>query len=106
MIAIIFHPLGLPPFIQCPMSDLYNRYIDIEDLEDIELNHLKNAISSERNVQTCIEFIELFLMKRLIDIDYNHKRVQNSISQIIYLKSPQIESMSKLALITAYTDLY
>ena len=24
----------------------------------------------------------------------------------IYLKSPQIESMSKLALITAYTDLY
>ena len=71
------------------MSDLYNRYIDIEDLEDIELNHLKNAISSERNVQTCIEFIELFLMKRLIDIDYNHKRVQNSISQII--NQPQIE---------------
>lgn len=89
MIAIIFHPLGLTPFIQCPMSDLYNRYIDIEDLEDIELNHLKNAISSERNVQTCIEFIELFLMKRLVDIDYNHKRVLNSISQII--KQPQIE---------------
>lgn len=73
MIAIIFHPLGLNLFIQCPMSDLYNRYIDIEDLEDIELNHLKNSISSERNVQTCIQFIELFLMKRLIDIDYNHK---------------------------------
>ena len=28
-------------------------------------------------------------MKRLIDIDYNHKRVQNSISQII--NQPQIE---------------
>ena len=25
MVAIIFHPLGLNPFIQCPMSDLYNR---------------------------------------------------------------------------------
>ncbi|MDU6127598.1 MAG: thymidylate synthase, partial [Veillonella sp.] len=37
MIAIIFHPLGLNPFIQCPMSDLYNRYIDIEDLEDMAL---------------------------------------------------------------------
>lgn len=89
MIAIIFHPLGLNPFIQCPMSELKNRYVDVEDLEDIELNHLKSSISSERNVQTCIQFIELFFMKRLIDIDYNHKRVQNSISQII--NQPQIE---------------
>ena len=83
MIAIIFHPLGLKPFIQCPMSELYNRYIDVEDLEDIELNHLRISISSERNIQTCIQFIELFFMKRLVNRDFNHQRVQNSISQII-----------------------
>jgi len=39
------------------MSELYNRYIDVEDLEDIELNHLRSSISSERNIQTCIQFI-------------------------------------------------
>ena len=89
MIAIIFHPLGLKPFIQCPMSELYNRYIDVEDLEDIELNHLRISISSERNIQTCIQFIELFFMKRLVNRDFNHQRVQNSISQII--NHPQIE---------------
>ena len=88
MIAIIFYPLGLNPFIQCPMSELNNRYINVEDLEDRELNHLKSSISSERNVQTCIQFIELFFMKRQVDIDCNQKRVQNTINQII--NHPQI----------------
>ena len=46
MIAVIFHPLGLNPFVRCSMSELYNHYIDVEDLEDIELNHLKRNISA------------------------------------------------------------
>lgn len=33
-----------------PISELYNRYIDVEDLENIELNHLRSSISSERNI--------------------------------------------------------
>ena len=62
MIAVIFHPLGLNPFVQCSMSELYNHYIDVEDLEDIELNHLKRNISAEPAVETCIRLIERFLM--------------------------------------------
>lgn len=54
MIAVIFHPLGLNPFVRCSMSELYNHYIDVEDLEDIELNHLKRNISAEPAVETCI----------------------------------------------------
>ena len=26
MIAVIFHPLGLNPFVRCAMSELYNHY--------------------------------------------------------------------------------
>ena len=89
MIAVIFHPLGVRSFVQCSMDDLYNRYIDVEDLEDIELNHLKYSISSESNVQTCIQLIELFLMKRLVNTDYNYRKIENSIRQIIHY--PQIE---------------
>lgn len=59
MIAVIFHPLGLNPFVRCSMSKLYNHYIDVEDLEDIELNHLKRNISAEPAVETCIRLIEI-----------------------------------------------
>lgn len=89
MIAIIFHPLGMNPFLRCSMNDLYNRYIDVEDIEDVELNHLRDSIISERNAQTCIRLIELFCMKRLIDADHNYKRIENSIRQII--RHPQID---------------
>lgn len=60
MIAIIFYPLGLNPFIQCPMSDLYNRYIDIEDLEDIELNHLKNPFPAKETFKLVFSLSNFF----------------------------------------------
>ena len=42
------------------MSELYNHYINVEDLEDIELNDLKRNISVEPAVETCIRLIERF----------------------------------------------
>ena len=89
MIAIIFHPLGLNMFVRCPMGDIYNRYIDVEDLEDLGLKHLKCSISGEENIRTCIRLIELFLTNRLVNVDYNYNRIENTIEQIIHY--PQIE---------------
>ena len=89
MIAVIFHPLGLNPFVRCAMSELYNHYIDVEDLEDIELNHLKQNLSTEQIVETCIRLIERFFMQRLVGTDCNYQRTQYAISQII--NQPQIE---------------
>lgn len=73
MIAIILNPLGLEPFIHCSMRELHNHYISIEDLEDIELNNLKQHILSEEDSETCIQLIETLFMKRLIDVDGKHK---------------------------------
>ena len=89
MIAVIFHPLGLTPFVRCSMSELYNHYINVEDLEDIELNDLKRNISVEPAVETCIRLIERFFMQRLVDADCNYQRTQHAIRQII--NQPQID---------------
>ena len=89
MIAVIFHPLGLNPFVRCSMSELYNHYIDVEDLEDIELNHLKRNISAEPAVETCIRLIERFFMQRLVDANCNYQRTHHAIRQII--NQPQID---------------
>ncbi len=89
MIAVIFHPLGLNPFVQCSMNKFYNHYIDVEDLEDIELNHLKRNISAEPAVETCIRLIERFFIQRLVDANCNYQRTHHAIRQII--NQPQIE---------------
>lgn len=89
MIAVIFHPLGLSPFVRCSMSELYNHYIDVEGLEDIELNHLKRNISAEPAVETCIRLIERFFVQRLVDANCNYQRTHHAICQII--NQPQID---------------
>ena len=89
MIAVIFHPLGLNSFVQCSMNKFYNHYIDVEDLEDIELNHLKRNISAEPTVETCIRLIERFPMQRLVDANCNYQRTHHAIRQII--NQPQID---------------
>lgn len=71
------------------MSELYNHYINVEDLEDIELNDLKRNISVEPAVETCIRLIERFFMQRLVDVDCNYQRTQHAIRQII--NQPQID---------------
>ena len=89
MIAAIFHPLGLNSVVRCSMSELYNHYIDVEDLEDIELNHLKRNISAEPAVETCIQLIERFFIQRLVDANCNYQRTHHAIRQIII--QPQID---------------
>ena len=89
MIAAIFHPLGLNSVVRCSMSELYNHYIDVEDLEDIELNHLKRNISAEPAVETCIQLIERFFIQRLVDANSNYQRTHHAIRQIII--QPQID---------------
>ena len=95
MIAIIFHPLGLNPFVRCPMSELYNRYVDVEDLEDAELNHLKRIVSSEREAQVCIQQIESFLMRRLVDIGHNYNRIESVIRLIANYPQTDVDTLAK-----------
>jgi Transcriptional regulator containing an amidase domain and an AraC-type DNA-binding HTH domain len=79
------------------MNELYNRYIDVEDLEDAGLNNLKNVISGEAKTSVCIQQIESFLLKRLSAIDYNYKRIFSSIQLIVNEPEIDIESLARNA---------
>lgn len=83
MIAVVFNSLGITPFISCPISALYNQYVDIENLEDGKLNRLKDLISSEEDDLICIQQIEAFLLRRLsVANEYNYRRIANSVETI------------------------
>lgn len=62
MTAAIFHPLGLSPSVRCSTSKLYNHCIDVGDLENIELDHLKRNTSAESAVEIYIRLTECFFI--------------------------------------------
>jgi Transcriptional regulator containing an amidase domain and an AraC-type DNA-binding HTH domain len=97
MIAVVFQPLGMIPFFTSSMNELYNRYIDVEDLEDAGLNNLKNFISGEVQTSVCIQQIESFLLKRLSAIDYNYKRIFSSIQLIVNEPEVDVDSLAQNA---------
>ncbi|MDR2919472.1 MAG: helix-turn-helix domain-containing protein [Tannerella sp.] len=83
MIAIIFYPLGLIPFLKLPSSEVYNQYLDIDTIRDTGLNELKTRISNEENTTECIRLIEHFLLNRIRNAnDYNYNRISDSIQSI------------------------
>ena len=42
MIAVIFHPLGLNPFVRCAMSELYNHF-SAEKV--VRVSYVKNTLT-------------------------------------------------------------
>lgn len=93
MIAIVFHPLGLTPFISLPLNQVYNQYIDIETIEDTGLKNLKKDISNEEDTLICIKLIENFLLNRIYKFNhYNYSRIYKSIQLI--KKQTEIDVLS------------
>lgn len=85
MIAIVFHPLGIIPFLSHSASELYNHYIDIDidDFGNADLINLERFIANEEDISTCVREIEKYLIDRLKDTnDYNYNRVLHSIQLI------------------------
>ena len=83
MLAIIFHPLGIIPFLSCPASELHNHYIDVEDSGDTGLITLKRFMANEEDISMCVQGIEKFLTGRLNSTDdYNYNRILHSIRLI------------------------
>lgn len=80
MIAVVFHPLGLIPFVSFPLNQIYNQYIDVECFEDIDLKKLKEFVFNEKDILLCIRQIEGFLFNRIhISNNYNYNRLSHTI---------------------------
>lgn len=83
MIAVIFHPLGLTPFASFPLSEIYNRYVDIESFEIEDLTNLQKKISNEENALLCVKLIEDFLISKVYNFNhYNYSRLFHGVQLI------------------------
>ncbi len=97
MIAVIFKPLGFRPFFSFHAKLLYNKYIDIEDIENKGFRELSSRIKNEENTKTCISYIEQFFISRLKEEDYNTKRIKDA-TQIITNNEPvNVEQLANSA---------
>lgn len=97
MIAVVFEPLGLHPFGACLMSELYNQYVDIEELDNPGLKELNHRIASEEDSLTCISLIERFLTDRLDKEDYNLQRICQSVQSIRERSDIDVSSLADKA---------
>ena len=66
MIVVVFQPHTSKLFFNHPISLFRNLNISIIDTEDKELIELSNRIEDSMNNETCIKFIESFLLNKII----------------------------------------
>ena len=66
MIVVVFQPHTSKLFFNHPVSLFRNLNISIIEIEDKELIELSNRIEDSMNNETCIKFIESFLLNKII----------------------------------------
>lgn len=66
MIVVVFQPHTSKLFFNHPISLFRNLNISIIEIEDKELIELSNRIEDSMNNETCIKFVESFLLNKII----------------------------------------
>lgn len=69
LIMVLFQPLGANAFFDISMNELKNKNIDIRDLSDPGILELEDRLMNCFNDQQCVDYIEQFLLERLICFD-------------------------------------
>lgn len=83
MICVTFQPHGAKMFFELPMSELFEQSIPINALELPDLRELDDKLLSTHDNQTCVNFIEFFLLKHLsLTKEYNFKRMATVVQRI------------------------
>ena len=102
MIVVVFQPHTSKLFFNHPISLFRNLNISIIDTEDKELIELSNRIEDSMNNETCIKFIESFLLNKIIvNPSYYLPRLSEVIKSINF--SPNI-STKELAHIACLSE--
>ncbi len=97
MISVVFQPFGARAFFDMPMITLQEQAVDIDNLSDVQLVELKKRLVSTADRETCVLFIEQFLLKRLCRLAaHNLKRV-NAVVQSIYSGQQNISMLAQTA---------
>ncbi|HJV78520.1 MAG TPA: helix-turn-helix domain-containing protein [Paludibacter sp.] len=88
MIIVVFQPIGAKAFFRMPMNELNGESVAIGALSDPQIMELEDRLMYTADNQTCVHWIEQFLLKRLYQFEeYNYKRLTSAIRAINYRES-------------------
>ena len=85
LIIIVFQPIGAKAFFKMPMNQLNGQNIAIDALSDPHIMELEDRLMNMNDNETCVHWIEEFLLKRLYQFEeYNYKRLTSVIKSVNY----------------------
>ncbi len=88
LIMVVFNPIGAKAFFRMPMVELSRQSVGLDALSDPHIMELEDRLIDIVDNQTCVHWIEQFLLKRLYQFeDYNYKRLTSIIKTINYGES-------------------
>lgn len=83
LISIIFQPASARLFFNFPLSELNNKNIPIEALDDPQLTELEKYLAETYSNEACAKLIEKYLLKRLYEPERSgHSRLNAVIHSI------------------------
>lgn len=83
IIMVIFQPIGARAVFGLPMDELTTLHIPIDVLGDSQLMELEDRLLSASDNQTCVYWIEQYLLNRIYRFDeYNMKRLLAAMTSI------------------------
>lgn len=85
--SVLFKPHGAMMFFSLPLNQLKDQSVALSDIAGKEANILEEQILNSKSNQERIEYIEKFLLKKLIEKEYyDFKRINSVIHKIICSK--------------------
>lgn len=93
-IAITLTPQGAQAFLNVPMAEFYNKNIPIECLGDRQFVDLQQAVLDVDDKMECIGIIELYLLKRLAQLNPNVADNEYAIRQMELNSNVSIQFLS------------
>ncbi|NDV84450.1 helix-turn-helix domain-containing protein [Bacteroides sp. 51] len=102
MITVVFHPHAAKIFFRLPMNEFRGRHVSVCDTNDILLSDLAKRVADTPDNDTCIQYIESFLMQRLATYtSYHLQRLSATIDEIGRQTQTTVTKLSDIACLSS-----
>jgi len=98
MITVVFQPHAARMFFQLPVNEFRGHQVSLYDLGDIELSDLAKQVADTPENETCIKYIESFLLRRLQSYtSYHLGRITRVVDGIAMRSQTNVTQLSDIA---------
>lgn len=97
--SVLFKPQGAMMFFSLPLSELTNQSIALYDIAGKDGSLLEDQIENSCSMEERVQYLESFLLKKLLEKEYyDFKRINSVIQKIISLEGEiSVDEMSREA---------